>query len=78
LSEMSMEAPWEVVPQVRERPPPLSETSMAGPLGGDAENLRAPTIIVGDVDGDPLGGDAGSPRAPTTIVRDVDGGPPRR
>jgi hypothetical protein len=51
---------------------------MVGPLGGDAENLRAPTIIVGDVDGDPLGGDAGSSRAPTTIVRDVDGGPPRR
>jgi hypothetical protein len=37
--------------RVQERPPPLSEVSMAGPLGGDAESPGAPTTIVEDVDG---------------------------
>jgi hypothetical protein len=40
---------------VRERPPPLSETSMAGPLRGDASSPGAPTTYVENVDGRPLG-----------------------
>jgi hypothetical protein len=37
--------------EVRECPPPMLETSMGGPLGGDARDLGAPTTYAEDVDG---------------------------
>jgi hypothetical protein len=63
------------VPEVRECPPPMLKTSMAGPLGGDARDPRAYTTYVEDVDGRPLGGDVGDPKVPTTYVEDVDDEP---
>jgi hypothetical protein len=47
--------PWEAVPEIWERPPPMSKTLMAGPLGGDVGDPGAPTIYVKDVDGEPPG-----------------------
>jgi hypothetical protein len=46
--------PWEAVTETQERPPPLSETSMAGPMGGADGDSGAPTTYVGDIDGGPL------------------------
>jgi hypothetical protein len=53
----------------------MSETSMADPLGGADEDLRASTTHVEDIDDGPPGGADEDPRAPTTYVEDVDGGP---
>jgi hypothetical protein len=39
--------------EIRERPPPLSEMSMAGPLGGNAGRSGAPTTCVKDMNGGP-------------------------
>jgi hypothetical protein len=41
--------------EVQERAPPISKTSMAGTLGGDARGSGAPTTYLEDVDGEPLG-----------------------
>jgi hypothetical protein len=51
---------------------------VVGSLGGGAEDLRAPTTYLEDVDGGPLGGIDRDPGAPTTYLEDVDGEPPRR
>jgi hypothetical protein len=61
--------------EVRECSPPILKTSMAGPVGGDAEESVAPTNYFEDIDGGPLGGDDGDPRAPTTNFEDTDGRP---
>jgi hypothetical protein len=53
---MSMAADLEALTKTRECPPPMSKTSMMGPLGGADENPGAPTTYVEDVDGRPLGG----------------------
>jgi hypothetical protein len=45
--------------QVRQRPPPELETSMAGPLGVLLAGPAVVTTGVGDVYGEPLGGAAG-------------------
>jgi hypothetical protein len=39
--------------EIRERPPPLSEMSMAGPLGGNTGRSGAPTTCVKDMNGGP-------------------------
>jgi hypothetical protein len=39
--------------ETRERPPPMSETSMAGPLGGVDGDRGAPTTYVRDIDDSP-------------------------
>jgi hypothetical protein len=41
------------VQEIRERPPPMLNTLMAGPLGGDAGDLGAPTTYVEHVDDGP-------------------------
>jgi hypothetical protein len=48
-------APWEVMPEVQERPPSMQKILMAGPVGGGAEGLGAPTINIKNVDGEPPG-----------------------
>jgi hypothetical protein len=73
-----MAGPLEVVPEVRERPPPIFKMSMVGPLGGEAGDPGAPTTYLKGIDGAPLGGDAGDPGAPITYPEDVDGGLPWR
>jgi hypothetical protein len=74
--ETLMAAPWEVLSETRERPPPMSKTSMAGPLGGAVGDLGArPTPMLETSMAGPLGGTDGDPRASTTNVRDIDGGP---
>jgi hypothetical protein len=50
-----MAGPLEALTETRERPPPKSETSMAGPLGGCDRDPRVPTTYVGDVYGGPPG-----------------------
>jgi hypothetical protein len=42
--------PWEAVPVIWGRPPLNAETSMAGPLGGDAEDPGGPTTQRENVD----------------------------
>jgi hypothetical protein len=49
------QAPWEVMPEVQERPPSMQKILTAGPVGGGAEGLRAPTINIKNVDGEPPG-----------------------
>jgi hypothetical protein len=46
-------APWEVVTEIRERPPSMQKILTAGPLGGAAEDPRAPIINAKNVDGAP-------------------------
>jgi hypothetical protein len=58
--------------KTRKCPPPMSETSMVGPLGGSDEDLGVPTTYVKDVDGAPLGGADEDLGAPTTYVGDID------
>jgi hypothetical protein len=41
--------------EIWEHPPPMSKTSMAGPLGGDDGGPRKPTTYVRDIDGGPPG-----------------------
>jgi hypothetical protein len=41
--------------ETRERPPPMSGTSMAGPLQGTDGDPGAPTFYVGEVDDGPPG-----------------------
>jgi hypothetical protein len=65
-------APWEALMKTRKCPPPMSETSMVGPLGGSDEDLGVPTTYVKDVDGAPLGGADEDLGAPTTYVGDID------
>jgi hypothetical protein len=48
-------APWEVLSETRECPPPMSKTSIAGPLGGAVGDPGAPTTYVKDFDGGPPG-----------------------
>jgi hypothetical protein len=62
--------------EVWERPPPMLKTLMAGPQGGNVENLRAPTTYLEDIDGGTLGGNPKDLGAPTSYVKDVDGGVP--
>jgi hypothetical protein len=69
------QAPWEALSETRECPPPISEMSMAGPIGGADEDTGAPITYVRDVDGGPLGGADGDPGVPTTYVGGVDGSP---
>jgi hypothetical protein len=63
--------------QVRQRPPPMLKTSMAGPLGvavgisGSGHHRSLKTSMAG-----PLRVLAAGPAAATTDVEDVDGGPP--
>jgi hypothetical protein len=71
-------APWVALSETRERPPPMSETSMVPPLGGIDGDPEVPTTYVRDVDGGPLGGAVRDTGSPTTYVKDVDGGPPMR
>jgi hypothetical protein len=73
-----MVGPWAVLMETREHPPPMSETSMLGSLGGADGDPGAPTTYIEDVDGGPLGDTDGDPKPPTTYVGDVDGGPPGR
>jgi hypothetical protein len=42
--------------EVQERPPPFSNASMAGSLGGNVRGLKAPTTYLEDIDGGPLWG----------------------
>jgi hypothetical protein len=44
-------APWEALLETPERPPPMSETSMVGALGGADRDPRAPSTYVVDIDG---------------------------
>jgi hypothetical protein len=44
---------WVAVPKIWKRLPLMQETSMAGPLGGGAGDLGAPTINTRNVDGSP-------------------------
>jgi hypothetical protein len=44
---------WVAVPKIWERLPLMQETSMAGPLGGGAGDLRAPSINTRKVDDNP-------------------------
>jgi hypothetical protein len=53
----------------------VEETSMVGPLGGDAGAQKCPPPYVVDVDGGPLGGDAGVRERPPPYVVDIDGAP---
>jgi hypothetical protein len=46
-----VDPPWEALTETQERPPPMMETSMAGPLGGTDGDLGAPTTYVREVDG---------------------------
>jgi hypothetical protein len=39
--------------EIRERSPPISKTSMVGPLGGDAGGLGAPSTYLEYIDGGP-------------------------
>jgi hypothetical protein len=41
--------------KIREYPPPMLETSMAGPLGGGVRGPGVHTTYVGDIDGGPPG-----------------------
>jgi hypothetical protein len=43
--------PWEVMTEIRERPPPVLKISMASPLGGDNGDLGASTIYFEDING---------------------------
>jgi hypothetical protein len=70
-----MVGPWAVLMETRERPPPMSETSMLGSLRGADGDPGAPTTYIEDVDGGPLGDTDGDPKPLTTYVGDVDGGP---
>jgi hypothetical protein len=47
--------PREAIPEIREHPPSMSKTMMAGSLGGDVGDLGAPTTYLEDVDGSPPG-----------------------
>jgi hypothetical protein len=42
--------PWEALSKTQERPPPMSETSMVGPLGSIVRDSGVPTTYVEDVD----------------------------
>jgi hypothetical protein len=64
--------------ETRERPPPMSEKSMACPLGGTDGDPRVPTPMLETSMMGLLGGADGDPGAPTTYVGDIDGGPPKR
>jgi hypothetical protein len=46
-------ASWEVVPEIRERPPSTQKMLMVAPLGGSAGDLGALTINAKNVDGGP-------------------------
>jgi hypothetical protein len=64
--------------ETQERPPPMSEASMAGPWEALTETQEclppmSETLVVG-----PLVGTFGDPGAPTTNLRDIDGGSPGR
>jgi hypothetical protein len=48
-----MVAPWEVILEIRERPPSSQKTSTVAPLGGAVRDLRAPTINAKNVDSGP-------------------------
>jgi hypothetical protein len=43
----------------------MQKTSMTGPMGGDAEDLGAPTINAKTLMVGPMGGGAGDPGVPT-------------
>jgi hypothetical protein len=45
--------PWEVLPEIRERPPSMLKMSTAGPLGGGVEDPGAPPINAKDINGGP-------------------------
>jgi hypothetical protein len=68
--------PCEVLTETWEHPPPMSEMSMVGPLGGADGDPGAPPPISETSMADPLGGTDGAPRAPTSYLEDVDVGPP--
>jgi hypothetical protein len=61
--------------EVRECSPPILKTSMAGPVGGDAEESVAPTTYLEDIDGGPLGGDDGDRERPPPILKTLMAGP---
>jgi hypothetical protein len=61
--------------EIRELPPPILKTSMAGPLGGDDRDPERPPPILKMSMVGPLGDYAGSPGAPITYLGDIDGGP---
>jgi hypothetical protein len=48
-----MVAPWEVILEIRERPPSSQKTSTVAPLGGAVRDPRAPTINAKNVDSGP-------------------------
>jgi hypothetical protein len=70
-----MGGPWEELTETREHPPPMSETSMVGPLGGDTEGPGVLTSMQKVPMTGPLGGSAGGPRVLTIKAKNVDGGP---
>jgi hypothetical protein len=53
MQETLMAGHWVAVPKIWKRLPLMQETSMAGPLGGGAGDLGAPTINTRNVDGSP-------------------------
>jgi hypothetical protein len=63
-----MANPWEVLPAGQERSPPMSEMSMAPPLGGTVGDPGAPTTYVGDVDSGPPWGSVIHPGSERCVV----------
>jgi hypothetical protein len=55
--------PWEALSKTQERPPPMSETSMVGPLGSIVGDSGVPTIYVEDVDSEAPGRRCRRPRS---------------
>jgi hypothetical protein len=47
--------PWEVLMEIRERPPSTRQTSMAGPLWDANGDSKASTINATNINGEPLG-----------------------
>jgi hypothetical protein len=45
--------PWEAMPKIQKRPPPMLKKSMVGPLEGNARDPGAPTTYIEDIDGGP-------------------------
>jgi hypothetical protein len=70
--------PLESLMETRERPPPMSKTSMVGPWEALSEAREHPPPMSETSRASPLGGIVRDPRASTTYVRDVDGSPPGR
>jgi hypothetical protein len=68
--------PWEVVPEVRERPASTQKMSTAAPWEAVLEDKERPPSMQKMSIAAPLGGGAGGPEVATINAKNVNGGPP--